>query len=149
LAFFGVGLRINLGVLSGFGLGVAVVSGVGVGLGVVLGVGDGNSISLFAVVAAGFSSSASSSLARFGSVGGVECSGGGDLSFSDSPAPRSPALPNQTMLSALDDTLAARLQRINPAISTTCANAIKTMFRQKGFTTLNRKIAESLIVSPM
>jgi len=35
------------------------------------------------------------------------------------------------MLSGFDEALAATLQRISPAISATCANAIRTTFPQK------------------
>ena len=35
------------------------------------------------------------------------------------------------MLSGFDEALAATLQRISPAISATCASAIRTTFRQK------------------
>ncbi len=59
------------------------------------------------------------------------CFGDGDSCFSDSSAERSPAPPNHTMLSGFDDGLAATLQRMSPAISATCASAIRTTFRQK------------------
>ena len=49
--------------------------------------------------------------------------------LSDLPGSRSPAL-NQTKLSASGAHRAAKLQRINPAISTTCASAINVTFRQ-------------------
>jgi hypothetical protein len=53
--------------------------------------------------------------------------------LSDLPGSRSPAL-NQTKLSASGALRAAKLQRINPAISTTCASAISVTFRQnRGF----------------
>ena len=45
------------------------------------------------------------------------------------------------MLSGFDEALAATLQRISPAISATCASAIRTTFRQKDFAIL---IVESL-----
>lgn len=61
--FFGVGFGVALGVTFGFGVGVEDGFGFGVGSGV----GEGNSISLFAVVTAGFSSSGSS-FGGFGST---------------------------------------------------------------------------------
>jgi len=121
-AFLGVGFGIGLGVGFGFGVGVAVDFGVETGVGV----DDGNSISLLAVVTAGFFSCSSSSFDGFGASG----LGGDDGSLSDSPAARPPG-PNQTMLSGFDDARAARLKRMSPAISATCARAIRTTFRQK------------------
>ena len=53
--------------------------------------------------------------------------------LSDLPRSRSPAL-NQIKLSASGALRAAKLQRINPAISATCATAINVTFRQnRGF----------------
>ena len=127
---FGVGFGVAFGVVFGFGVGVAVGFGAGVAAGVGLGVADGNSISLFAVVTTGFSSAASSCSDRLDSVS-VGCFGDGDSCCSDSPGESSPAPPNHTMFSGLDEALAATLQRISPAISATCASAIKTTFRQK------------------
>jgi len=132
--FLGVGFGIDLGVALGFGVCVAAGLGVDAAVGVGFGVGDGNSISLLAVTT-GVSFSASPSFEVFGS-GAVACFDGGDASFSDSRAPRSFVPPNQTMLSGFDEALAARLQRIRTAISATCASAIRTTFRQKGFATL-------------
>ncbi|PYJ64925.1 MAG: hypothetical protein DME76_19120 [Verrucomicrobia bacterium] len=106
---------------------------VGFGEGVGLGVGDGNSISsrdCGTVVAEGFSSSTSSFLNGLDSAAGIEGFGAGDSCLSDSPVARSSAPPNQTMLSGFDDALAARLQRISPAINATCASAMRTTFRQ-------------------
>ena len=60
----------------------------------------------------------------------IEGFGAGDSCLSDSPVARSSAPPNQTMFSGFDDALAARLQRISPAISATCASAMRTTFRQ-------------------
>src|SRR5216117_2207285 len=119
---FGVIFALNAGVTLGFA-GVAVAVGFGVAVGI--------SISLFAVVTTGFSSTGSScsDLLYSESVGG--CLGDGDSCFSDSSAERSPAPPNHTMLSGFDEGLAATLQRISPAISATCASAIRTTFRQK------------------
>jgi hypothetical protein len=132
----GVGFAIGFGVTFGRGAGVALgFAGDAVGVG--FGVADGNSISLFAVVTTGFSSSASSCSDSLDSVAVDGCFGGGDSWFSDSSAERSPAPPNHTMLSEFDEALADTLHRISPAISATCASAIKMTFRQKGFTPLN------------
>jgi len=120
-----------LGVVFVFGVGVAAVLGMDAAVGVGFGIGDGNSISLFAVTTAGFFSSSSCSFDGFGASGGLACLGGDDGSLSDPPAARPPAPPNQTMLSGFDEALAARLQRMSPAISATCARAIRTTFRQK------------------
>ena len=120
-----------------FGFGVGVTLGFGSGVAVGFGVADDNSISLFAVVTTGFSSAASSCSDWLDSVAVGGCFGDGDSCFSDSSAERSPAPPNHTMLSGFDDGLAATLQRISPAISATCASAIRTTFRQKGFTLLD------------
>ena len=127
---FGVVLALNSGVALGFA-GVAVAVGFGVAV--------GNSISLFSVVRTGFSSavSFSSDPLNSASVGG--CFGNGDSCISDSSAERSPAPPNHTMFSVFDEALAATLQRISPAISATCARAIRTTFRQKGFTRLDHR----------
>src|SRR3982751_6724803 len=57
--------------------------------------------------------------------------GAGDSCFRDSSPERSPAPPNQTMLSGFGDGLAATLKRISPTISTTCASAISKTFPQK------------------
>src|SRR5215471_15935571 len=120
----------------GFGVGFALDTGVGPGFagvaaGVGFGVADGNSISLFAVVATGFSSASLSFSGRLdsGLVGG--CFSDGDSCFSDSSAKRPPAPPNHTMLSGFDEAFAATLQRISPAISAMCASAIRTTFPQK------------------
>jgi hypothetical protein len=131
--FLGVGLGIGFGVVFARNAGVALGFGSGVAVAVGFGVADGNSISLFAVVTTGFSSTVSSSSDTLDSVPVAGCFGDGDSCASDSPAERSPAPPNHTMLSGFDGALAATLQRINPAISTTCANAVRTTFRQKGF----------------
>jgi hypothetical protein len=131
--FLGVGLGIGFGVVFALNAGVALGFGTGVAVAVGFGVADGNSISVFAVVTTGFSSAVSSSSETLDSVPVAGCFGDGDSCPSDSPAERSPAPPNHTMLSGFDDALAATLQRINPAISATCANAIRTTFRQKGF----------------
>jgi hypothetical protein len=130
-AFLGLGFGIGFGVPLGFGGWVAAGFGVDVDVGVDFGVGEGNSISLSAVVATGFSSSASPSCDGPGSTGRVACLGGSDASFVHPPAAESSALPSQTMLSGFDDALAARLQRISPTISTKWARAIKVTFRQK------------------
>jgi len=95
--FLGVGFGIGFGVAFGFGAAVAVGFGLGVAVAVGLGVGGGNSISLFAVVTIGFSSSVLSSFCGFGETSGVTRSAGGDASVSGSPA-----APNQTMLSGFD-----------------------------------------------
>jgi hypothetical protein len=128
--FLGVGFGIGFGVIFALNAGVALgFAGVAVAVG--FGVAVGISISLFAVVTTGFSCAGSScsDLLNSESVGG--CFGDGDSCFSDSSAERSPAPPNHTMLSGLDEALAATLQRISPAISATCASAIRTTFRQK------------------
>jgi len=128
--FLGVGFGIGFGVIFALNAGVALgFAGVAVAVG--FGVTVGNSISLFAVVTTGFSSAASSCSDSLDSVLVGGCFGDGDSCFSDSSAERSPAPPNHTMLSGFDDGLAATLQRIRPAISATCANAIRTTFRQK------------------
>jgi hypothetical protein len=129
--FLGVGFAIGFGVVFALNAGAAVgFAGVTVAVG--FGVAIGNSISLFAVVTAGFSSAGSSCSDRLNSVTAGGCfSGGGDSCFSESAAERSPAPPNHTMLSGFDEALAATLQRISPAISATCASAIRTTFRQK------------------
>ena len=124
--FFGAGLGTGLGVGLGFGVELAVGFGDGVGFGV----GEGNSISLFVVLAKGFSSSTSLFFNGLDSAAGIEGFGAGDSCLSDSPVARSSAPPNQTMFSGFDDALAARLQRISPAISATCASAMRTTFRQ-------------------
>jgi hypothetical protein len=66
--FFEVGFGVALGVTFGFGVGIEDGFGFGVDDGVRFGVGEGNSISLFAVITAGFSSSGSS-VGGFGSIG--------------------------------------------------------------------------------
>src|SRR5262249_17876807 len=155
LAFAGLGLgfvagfgevfatTVFLGVGCGTGFVFAIAAGVALGLAGVavavgFGVADGSSISLFAVVSAVFSYAVSSCSDPLDSVRVGGCFGDGDSCFSDSSAERSPAPPNHTMLSGFDDALAATLQRISPAISATCASAIRMTFRQKGFTPLNR-----------
>ena len=136
--FLGVGFGIGFGVIFALNAGVAVgFAGVAVAVG--FGVADGNSISLFAVVTTGFSSAASSWSDSLDSVPVGGCFSDGDSCFSESSAERSPAPPNHTMLSGFDEALAATLQRISPAISATCANAIRTTFRQKGFTRLDHR----------
>jgi hypothetical protein len=60
-----------------------------------------------------------------------DCFRDGDSCSFESFAERSPWPPNHTMLSAFDEAFAAALQRISPAISATCASAIRTTFRQK------------------
>lgn len=128
--FLGVGFGIGFGVVLALNAGVALgFAGGAVAVG--FGVADGNSISLFAVVTTGFSSAGSFCSDPLDSVLVGGCIGDGDSSFSDSPVERSPAPPNHTMLSGFDEALAATLQRISPAISATCANAIRTTFRQK------------------
>ena len=128
--FLGAGFGIGFGVIFALNTGVALgLAGIAVAVG--FGVAVGISISLFAVVTTGFSSTGSScsDLLDSESVGG--CFGDGDSWFSDSSAEGSLAPPNHTMLSGLDEGLAATLQRISPAIRTTCASAIRTTFRQK------------------
>jgi hypothetical protein len=128
--FLGVGFAIGFGLVFALSAGVALgFAGVAVAVG--FGVADGNSISLFTVVTTGFSSLASSCSDSRDSMSAAGCFGDGDSCFSDSSAERSPAPPNHTMLSGFDEALAAALQRISPAISATCANAIRTTFRQK------------------
>src|SRR5215471_1980043 len=124
--FLVVGFGIGFGVVLALGAGVVLGVAVAVGFGVT----DGNSISLFAVVTTGFSSATSCSSDPLDSVSRDGCFGDGDSCFSDSPAERSPAPPNHTMLSEFDEALAATLRRISPAISATCASAIRTTFRQ-------------------
>ena len=119
---FGAIFALNAGVTLGF-VGVAVAVGFGVAVGI--------SISLFAVVMTGFSSAGSFCSDPLDSVLEGGCFGDGDSCFSDSSDERSPAPPNHTMLSGFDNGLAATLQRISPAISATCANAIRTTFPQK------------------
>src|SRR6185503_7434641 len=123
---FGIGLVVVFGLDSGVGLGF-----VGVAVAVGFGVAVGNSISLFAVVTADFSSAVSSFSDRLDSGSAAGCFGDDASSFSVSPVERSPAPPNHTMLSGFDDAFAATLQRISPAIRTMCASAIKTTFTQK------------------
>src|SRR6266576_4456395 len=97
--FLGVGFGIGFGVIFALNAGVALgFAGVAVAVG--FGVADSNSISLFAVVTTGFSSSCSDSLDSV-LVGG--CFGDGDSCFSNSSAERSPAPPNHTMLSGFDE----------------------------------------------
>src|SRR6266480_2525033 len=128
--FLGVGFGIGFGVIFALNAGVALgFAGVAVAVG--FGVAVGISISLFAVVTTGFSSAGSFCSDPLDSVLVGGCFGDGDSCFSDSSAERSPAPPNHTMLSGFDDGLAATLQWISPAISATCANAIRTTFRQK------------------
>src|SRR5204862_8100882 len=127
---FGVVLALNSGVALGFA-GVAVAVGFGGAV--------GNSISLFSVVKTGFSSAVSFSSDPLNSASVSGCFGDGDSCISDSSAERSPAPPNHTMFSVFDEALAATLQRISPAISATCARAIRTTFRQKGFTRLDHE----------
>ena len=129
--FLGVGFGIGFGVVFALNAGVALGFGSGVAVAVGFGVAVGNSISLFALVTTSFSSAALSFSDSVDSVSVAGCFGGGDSSFCDSPAERSPWPPNQTMLSGFGDALAATLQRISPAISATCANAIRTTFPQK------------------
>jgi hypothetical protein len=129
-AFLGVGLGIGFGLVLALNAGV-VLGFAGVAVAVGFGVAVGISISLFAVVTTGFSSAGSFCSDPLDSVLEGGCFGDGDSCFSDSSAERSPAPPNHTMLSGFDDGLAATLQRISPAISATCANAIRTRFRQK------------------
>jgi hypothetical protein len=122
--FFGDGFGIGFGVVFGFGVSVAV----GLGVDTPVGAGDGNSISLFAVITAGFSSSSFDGFDSSSGLGGLADDGD---SFADSPTAKSSVPPNQTMLSGFDEALAAWLQRISPAISATCANVIRITFRQK------------------
>src|SRR6266576_5892302 len=136
--FLGVGFAIGFGVVFALNAGVAL-GFAGVAVAVAFGVAVGNSISLFAVVAPGFSSLASSCSDSRDSVSVAGCFGDGDSCFSDSSAERSPAPPNHTMLSGFDEALAATLQRISPAINAMCASAIRTTFRQKGFTRLDHR----------
>ena len=133
--FLGVGFGIGFGVTFGFGVGVTLgfAGAVAVGFGVAV----GNSISLFAVVTTSFSSAALSFFDSLDSVSVAGCFGDGDSCVCDSSTERSPLPPNHTMLSGFDEALAATLQRISPAISATCASAIRTTFRQKGFTLLD------------
>src|SRR5436190_9507268 len=128
--FLGVGFGIGFGVV--FALNAGVILGLaGVAVAVGFGVAVGISISLFAVVTTGFSSAGSFCSDPLDSVLVGGCFGDGDSCFSHSSAGRSPAPPNHTMLSGLDEGLAATLQRISPAISATCASAIRTTFPQK------------------
>jgi len=120
---FGVVLALTAGVALGFGSGVAVAVGLGVAV--------GNSISLFAVVRTGFSSAASSSSDWLDSVSVAGCFGDGDSCFCDSFAEKYPWPSNHTMFSGFDEAFAATLQRISPAISATCASAIRKTFPQK------------------
>jgi hypothetical protein len=120
-----------LGVAFGVGFGVASGFAVAFGTGVSLGVGFGNSISLFISVKDGRSFSVSSGFNGSDSMDGAEIFGGDDALLSDFSASRSSAPLNQTKLSASGALRAAKLQRINPAISATCARAISVTFRQK------------------
>ena len=130
--FLGVDFGVGFGVSLGFGAGVAVGLGVGVPVAVGFGVGVGNSISLFAAVTTGLSSSDSSVFDRLGSGEGESLAGGVGLPVVGSVAALAPPTsPNQTMLCALEELLASTLQRINPAMSATCATAISVTFRQK------------------
>ena len=117
----------DAGVAVGFAGGAVAVD---------FGVADGNSISLFAVVTTGFSSATASCSEPLDSIAVGGCFGDGDSCSSDSSAERSPAPPNHTTLAGFDEAFAATLQRISPAISATCASAIRMTFRQKGFGTL-------------
>jgi len=125
-ASFGIGFGVVLAFGAGVGLGFAGVT-VAVGLGVAV----GNSISLFAVFTTGFPSTVSFFSRWLDSVAAVGCFGDAGSSFFDSSAERSPAPPNHTMLSGLIEAFAATLQRISPAISKTCARAMRTTLAQK------------------
>jgi hypothetical protein len=128
--FLGVGFAIGFGGVFALNAGVALgFAGVAVAVG--FGVAVGNSISLFAVVATGFSSAVLSFSDSLDSVSMAGCFGDGDSCVCDSPTERSPWPPNHTMLSGFDEALAAILQRISPAISATCASAIRKTFPQK------------------
>ena len=106
----------------GFGLGVDVAVGFGVD----------NSISLFAAVTRDSSLSASSDFGGLGSCEGESSAGRGGSTVVGSVAVLTPPTsPNQTMLWAFEELLASTLQRINPAMSATCARAISVTFRQK------------------
>jgi len=129
--FLGVGFGIDLGVVLALKAGVALCFGSGVAVAVGFGVAVGNSISLFALVTTGFSSAALSFSDSLDSVSVAGCFGDGDSCVCDSPTERSPWPPNHTMLSGFDDAFAATLHRISPAISATCASAIRTTFTQK------------------
>jgi hypothetical protein len=130
---FGVGFGVGLCLATGVALAFTAVA-VAVGFGVTA----GNSISLFGALTTAFSSAASSCSDRLDSIS-IGRFGGSVSCCSDSPrGERTSALPNHTMLSAFDEALAATLQWISPAISATCASAIRTTFRQKGFATLNQ-----------
>src|SRR6188768_3035134 len=129
-AFLGVDLAIGFGVVLALNAGVVLGFGSGVGVAVGFGVAFGNSISLFTVVATGFSVAASSCSDSLDSVA-PGCFGVGDSCFPDSSDERSAGPPNHTMLSGLVEALAATLQRISPAITAACAKAIKTTFPQK------------------
>jgi len=107
----------------GVGFGVAVAVGAGLGV--------GNWISLFVAVTRGVSFSASSVFCSPGSGEGKSFAGGGSPVVGSVAALAPPTLPNQTMLCAFEEILASTLQRINPAMSTTCASAISVTFRQK------------------
>ena len=125
--FLGVDLGVGFGVAFGFGVGVADGFGVDVGAGVRV----GNSISLFAAVTRDSSFSASSVFGRLGSAEGESFADGGSPVVGSVAALARPTSPNQTMLCAFGELLASTLQRINPAMSATCASAISVTFRQK------------------
>ena len=129
--FLGVGFGIGFGVVFARNAGVALGFGSGVAVAVGFGVAVGSSISLFALVTTGVSSAVSSCSDSLDSVSVAGCFSDGDSCFSDSSAERSPAPPNHTILSGFDEAFAATLQRISPAISATCASAIRTTFLQK------------------
>src|SRR4030095_939843 len=120
-------LGVGFGVCVGFGVGVAGSFGLDVGVGVAV----GNSISLFGAAKRGFSFSASSVFGRVGWGEGESFADDGSPVVGSVFALAPPTSPNQTMLWAFGALLASTLQRINPAISATCASAISVTFRQK------------------
>src|SRR4029450_8538661 len=87
--FLGVDFGIGFGVVVALDTGVGLGFGAGFAVAVGFGVAEGNSISLFAVVTTGFSSTASSCSDRLDSASVGGSFGDGDSCFSDSSADRS------------------------------------------------------------
>ena len=104
----------------------------GVGFGDIgVGFGVGSSISLFAAGNRGCSLFASSAFCKLGS-GEREGFARGDSPVVGSVVALARSTsPSQTIFCAFGEFLASTLQRINPAMSATCASAISVTFRQK------------------
>jgi hypothetical protein len=117
-------------VFLGVGFGAAFAFALPFGTGVSNGVGFGNSISLFACANDGCSFSSSSDFKDSDLTEGTEIFEEGAAILSDFSAARSSAPLNQTKSSLSGALRAAKLHRINPATSATCASAISVTFRQ-------------------